>query len=191
MMRVVIEPGHGGKDPGAVGPNGLCERDVITEVSHFLASKGGDGIEYILKRRTAFPSLAALFAWMSRFKPDVILSLHCDSAAATHASAIVWCYDPDKDRYCRSALLADTILAGLCSHIGGPTRVLTAPYLRRRPDGSTYMLLPGVLRGRALRASVLVELGPMHPRMAEVEWQSRAACGVDAGLRRWVKQEEV
>ena len=31
-MRVFIDPGHGGKDPGAIG-NGLQEKDVVLELA--------------------------------------------------------------------------------------------------------------------------------------------------------------
>ena len=42
--KVVIDPGHGGSDPGAVGINGLRETDIVLEVSKsvsaFLTNKG-------------------------------------------------------------------------------------------------------------------------------------------------------
>jgi N-acetylmuramoyl-L-alanine amidase len=34
---VVIDPGHGGVDPGRIGPGGLKEKDVVLQVSHRLA----------------------------------------------------------------------------------------------------------------------------------------------------------
>ncbi|HBK84439.1 MAG TPA: N-acetylmuramoyl-L-alanine amidase, partial [Firmicutes bacterium] len=42
-MRIVIDPGHGGKDPGAVG-NGLKEKDIVLiialEVGRILRAAG-------------------------------------------------------------------------------------------------------------------------------------------------------
>jgi N-acetylmuramoyl-L-alanine amidase len=90
-------------------------------------------------------------------------------------------------------LLADDILAALRTYINGDsTKVMTAPI--ERADGKKAST-PGVLRGRATRAAVLVELGfigvpAMAASMATSEWQSRAACGVDAGLREWLKLKE-
>ena len=36
VKRVIIDPGHGGKDPGAIGPRGLKEKDVVLEVAKRL-----------------------------------------------------------------------------------------------------------------------------------------------------------
>jgi len=30
---IVIDPGHGGKDPGAVGVNGILEKDVVLKIA--------------------------------------------------------------------------------------------------------------------------------------------------------------
>lgn len=38
-MKICIDPGHGGYDPGAVGPTGLKEKDVTLPVSLLLAQK--------------------------------------------------------------------------------------------------------------------------------------------------------
>ena len=50
--KVVIDPGHGGSDPGAVGINGLRETDIVLEVSksvaEFLTKKG---VKTILTRK--------------------------------------------------------------------------------------------------------------------------------------------
>lgn len=50
--KVVIDPGHGGRDPGAVGINGLRETDIVLEVSksvsELLTKKG---VKTILTRK--------------------------------------------------------------------------------------------------------------------------------------------
>jgi len=37
-VKICIDPGHGGADPGAIGPTGLKEKDVNLAVSLKLAS---------------------------------------------------------------------------------------------------------------------------------------------------------
>ena len=39
IRTIVIDPGHGGKDPGAIGPTGLREKDVTLALAHRLAEK--------------------------------------------------------------------------------------------------------------------------------------------------------
>ena len=50
---VVIDPGHGGPDPGRVGPSGLQEKDVVLQVSKRLARELADrGYEVRMTRTT-------------------------------------------------------------------------------------------------------------------------------------------
>ncbi len=38
VNTVVIDPGHGGKDPGTVGENGLYEKDIVLDIARFLGN---------------------------------------------------------------------------------------------------------------------------------------------------------
>ena len=38
-IRVMIDPGHGGKDPGAIGPSGLREKDVVLAIGRLVREK--------------------------------------------------------------------------------------------------------------------------------------------------------
>ncbi len=38
-IRVMIDPGHGGKDPGAIGPTGLKEKDVVLEIGRMVRER--------------------------------------------------------------------------------------------------------------------------------------------------------
>ena len=50
--RIVIDPGHGGKDPGAVGPNGVLEKDVVLRISRYLKTmlEKDLGVDVIMTR---------------------------------------------------------------------------------------------------------------------------------------------
>ena len=51
--RVVIDPGHGGNDPGGIGVSGVLEKDVNLSVSLFLkANLEAQGFEVIMTRDT-------------------------------------------------------------------------------------------------------------------------------------------
>ena len=51
VARLVLDPGHGGKDTGAVGPGGLKEKDVTLDVARRVAPiLGAQGIQVVLTR---------------------------------------------------------------------------------------------------------------------------------------------
>ena len=79
--KVVIDPGHGGSDPGAVGINGLRETDIVLEVSksvsEFLTNKG---VKTILTRnyeRTL--DLQPRVTKANNSKADAFVSIHANA----------------------------------------------------------------------------------------------------------------
>ncbi len=79
--KVVIDPGHGGSDPGAVGINGLRETDIVLEVSksvsEFLKNKG---VKTILTRnyeRTL--DLQPRVTKANNSKADAFVSIHANA----------------------------------------------------------------------------------------------------------------
>ncbi len=85
--RVVIDPGHGGKDPGATGINGLHEKDVNLDVAR-MAGKilGSRGVDVVLTRDSdIFIELNDRAAISNRRNPDLFVSIHAD-AAENHAA---------------------------------------------------------------------------------------------------------
>jgi N-acetylmuramoyl-L-alanine amidase len=80
-VLVVIDPGHGGKDPGAVGLGGLREVDVILpislEVSQLLKQQG---VEVMLTRNADyFVSLQGRTAMANRARANVFVSIHANA----------------------------------------------------------------------------------------------------------------
>ncbi len=79
--KVVIDPGHGGSDPGAVGINGLRETDIVLDVSKnvskFLTYKG---VKTILTRnndRTL--DLQPRVSKANNSKADIFVSIHANA----------------------------------------------------------------------------------------------------------------
>jgi len=84
---VIIDPGHGGRDPGKIGPNGLREKDVTLAVSRRLAAllRAREGYEVHLTRTTDTlialedrPALAN--RWKAGRPSAVYISIHANSA---------------------------------------------------------------------------------------------------------------
>ena len=79
--KVVIDPGHGGSDPGAVGINGLKETDIVLEVSknvsEFLTKKG---VKTILTRKYERTlDLQPRVTTANRAKADAFVSIHANA----------------------------------------------------------------------------------------------------------------
>jgi N-acetylmuramoyl-L-alanine amidase len=82
VRRVVLDPGHGGHDPGATGPSGLREKDVTLDVAHRAAPLIARelGIATLLTRDTdVFVPLDERTARANAFKADLLISIHCNA----------------------------------------------------------------------------------------------------------------
>jgi len=84
---VIIDPGHGGRDPGKIGPNGLREKDVTLAVSRRLAAllRARGGYEVHLTRTTdtliALQDRPALHnRWEAGRPAAIFISIHANSA---------------------------------------------------------------------------------------------------------------
>jgi N-acetylmuramoyl-L-alanine amidase len=82
VARVVLDPGHGGSDPGAIGPGGLREKDVTLDVAHRAAPVLARelGIVTLLTRDDdRFIPLDERTARANAFQADLFVSIHCNS----------------------------------------------------------------------------------------------------------------
>ncbi|MFW6134302.1 MAG: N-acetylmuramoyl-L-alanine amidase [Elusimicrobiota bacterium] len=82
IKLVVIDPGHGGRDPGAIGPHGTREKDVTLEVSKLLASK----IRKKLKRRAVLTRTHDYFVPLAK-RTEIANSKNADIFISIHANA--------------------------------------------------------------------------------------------------------
>ena len=182
-MRVVLEPGHGQGDPGAVGEGGITEAEVVTQLVRTMVLRTDENIRYEPKRRAPklLGGLLALLNALRRNRPDVVMSIHCDWRGG-RAAVYYWEKDPDVARMLASSKLADAVRTRLRDATGGEVLVRTAPYMR---EGKLFT--PGILVRTALRAAVLVEAGPIGPVMATGRWQWSVTDALDRGLRDWRK----
>ncbi len=89
-MRIGIDPGHGGRDPGAIGPTRLYEKDVTLGISLELGRLlKKAGLEPVLTRtddRTV--ELITRSALLNNTKCDLAISVHINSATRQEANYI-------------------------------------------------------------------------------------------------------
>jgi N-acetylmuramoyl-L-alanine amidase len=82
VARVVLDPGHGGNDPGATGPSGLKEKDVTLAIAHKVAPVlARTGVEITLTRdEDRYVTLEERTARANAFGADLFVSIHCNAA---------------------------------------------------------------------------------------------------------------
>ena len=195
-VRVVIDPGHGGEDGGAVSPDGLPESGLNLEISRMLRdllvlsgqavtmtrsddSSLDNGEATVRGRKAA--DLRARVELVNRSKPAVLLSIHQNSLPAspvTHGAQAFWNLQPGAEK------LAQAIQDDLnrCANPGNEKhtrQIPTAVYLMK------HCMAPGVL----------VECGFLSNaeetrRLGDPIYQRKLAAAIGAGYLRWAAGEE-
>jgi len=88
IRTIVIDPGHGGKEVGAVGPNGLLEKDVTLAIARKLAASlsAKTGARIVLTREDdSLVTLDQRTALANQYKADLFLSIHLNAAVVRDA----------------------------------------------------------------------------------------------------------
>jgi N-acetylmuramoyl-L-alanine amidase len=81
LKTVILDPGHGGKDPGAAGMGGMREKTITLDISKRLASLlEKKGIHALLTRSgDQFVSLQERTRFANQMQGDLFMSIHCNS----------------------------------------------------------------------------------------------------------------
>ena len=82
LIVVALDPGHGGEDPGAIGPSGLREKDVVLQVALQLRDKlnAQPGMRVMLTRDADFfVPLQERVRKARRVQADLFVSIHADA----------------------------------------------------------------------------------------------------------------
>ncbi|MGH7412147.1 MAG: N-acetylmuramoyl-L-alanine amidase [Candidatus Methylomirabilis sp.] len=88
VRTVVIDPGHGGRDTGAIGPSGVREKDVVLDIGLRLKRmiEASLGVRAVMTRSTdVFLPLEERAAIANRHKADFFISLHVNAAPQSRA----------------------------------------------------------------------------------------------------------
>lgn len=91
LRRVVLDPGHGGHDPGAIGVRGTHEKDITLDIAKELARqlRKARGLEAVLTRETdVFLSLGKRVEIARTARAELFISIHADSAPNPNARGL-------------------------------------------------------------------------------------------------------
>ena len=87
-LVIAIDPGHGGRDPGAVGHHGALEKDIVLSVARRLHALLEDtpGFRPVLTRDTdVFLPLSERIERARKARADLFVSIHADAFRNEHA----------------------------------------------------------------------------------------------------------
>jgi N-acetylmuramoyl-L-alanine amidase len=86
LIVIALDPGHGGEDPGAIGPGGTREKDVVLKLAHRLrerinaATVGGNPMRaYLTRDADYFVPLHVRVQKARRVQADLFMSIHADA----------------------------------------------------------------------------------------------------------------
>jgi N-acetylmuramoyl-L-alanine amidase len=86
LIIIALDAGHGGEDPGAIGPGGTYEKDVVLRLAHRMrerinaASVNGNAMRAFMTRDADFfVPLHIRVAKARRVQADLFISLHADA----------------------------------------------------------------------------------------------------------------
>ena len=179
-FRVVIDPGHGGPDPGAVGIGGLRETDVVLDVALQVAQLlQNQGVQVILTRTSEVDvDLPPRVALANRSGADLFVSLHANALSLDRpdVNGIETFYFQGG----RSYELALSIQQQLMAVSPG------TPDRGARP-GRFFVIR------RTVMPSVLTELGFVTgeldaPRLADARFRQSLAAAVAKGILNYLGQ---
>jgi N-acetylmuramoyl-L-alanine amidase len=177
--RVVIDPGHGGPDPGAVGIGGLRETDIVLDVGIQVAQLlQARGVQVLMTRTSEVDvDLPPRVSLANSSRADVFVSLHANALSMDRpdVNGIETFYFRGGRSYGLAAALQDRLMA---VSPGTPDR-------GARP-GRFYVIR------RTIMPSALAEMGFVTgeidaPRLADPRHRRRLAQAVAAGILSFLR----
>ncbi|PDY48725.1 N-acetylmuramoyl-L-alanine amidase [Bacillus pseudomycoides] len=168
---IVIDPGHGGNDPGSIGPNGTREKDITLKTAKNIQKKLEEkGMTVILTREDdTFVPLKNRVAIAQNKSADLFLSIHYDGFTTNDVKGVTTYYY----KGLKEQALAKMIHDHLFKHIQAKNRGVKS--------GDYYVLRENQ------QPSILLELGYItnpedEERMNSQKSQADVASGVISGI---------
>lgn len=190
---VIIDPGHGGPDPGCVSASGLCEKEIVLDVAHRLETYFRRAAVYtVLTRRDdrdladeageveggrKVRDLEGRIALARRSQGDLLLSIHANAFPSPVWSGAQTFYYPGREDSKQLAVLVQNVLV---DRLGPNTRKAKAGEFR--------------LLEKVPMPAIIIEIGFLsNPREAELlarpEYRERIAEAIFTGVvQYWLRR---
>lgn len=179
VRRVVLDPGHGGHDPGATGRAGLREKDVALDIAHRAAPLIARelGITTLLTRDgDYYVPLDERTARANAFNADLFVSIHCNASEDGVAKGVMtFVLDRSREEVAErlaerenaASAAAAAELANALARVADPVRAEAslqfAELLQRAATASLSQAYPDIPDGGVKRAGFYVLAGARMP----------------------------
>ncbi len=176
---IVIDPGHGGKECGSIGPTGVPEKDINLKIASYLKTlleeKGA--IVFMTRQEDNFVGLYERVDFAREKKADILLSIHNNALPdgqnpyITHGTTTYY-YQPQAKKF------ADIMQNALLKRTGfNNLGIKTGSFVLTRPS---------------MPLSLLVEVGFMinpfeYEKLTDENFQKQCALGLKEGLENYFK----
>lgn len=177
-LTVTIDPGHGGRDPGAVGIGGMEEEDIVLDVSQQVARiLEQQGVQVVMTRNSDVEiDLEPRVQIAERANATVFVSIHANALSMSR---------PDVNGIETFYASAEGARLGRVIH----DNMVPVSGMRDRGLKSARFY---VIRNTSMPA-VLLELGFVTgaedaPRLADPEWRSRMSTAIARGILQYLQQ---
>jgi N-acetylmuramoyl-L-alanine amidase len=147
---VVIDPGHGGKDAGAITRTGIKEKDIALGIASKIVVLNNKLVEkplilFLTRYTDTLISLSDRTKLSKKLKADIFISIHCNQAINRTASGTeVFIHPKSEVQASASAYLGFTIQKGLADILGIKNRGIkygNFQVLRDNDDSTATILL--------------------------------------------------
>ena len=194
---VVLDPGHGGDEPGAVGPAGTREKDVnlavALEAERLLEEAGAT---VVLTRTGDYRiTLASRRAIANALRPEVFVSIHHNADPdgphdGPGSETYFQIASPESKR--AAGLLYETIVQAFSVHdIAWVGDADAGAKYRLRADGTDYYgILNGVEVPAVLSEAAFISNPPEEALLATPELQALEAQAIATAIERFVLTDE-
>jgi N-acetylmuramoyl-L-alanine amidase len=145
VRRIIVDPGHGGLDPGAIGPTGLREKDVTLAISRRLEQRlRHAGFEVVMTRSDdRYVALEERTAIANARRGDLLVSIHANANPRRSLAGVEsWVLNVADDRYAtRLAARENGVNADEAASQADARRILTDLGARSATDSSRRLAL--------------------------------------------------
>ncbi|MBN1350500.1 N-acetylmuramoyl-L-alanine amidase [candidate division KSB1 bacterium] len=96
-FTVVIDPAHGGRDPGALAKSNVAEKDIALSIANAVKSKleSEDCVVFLTRTDDAFVSLEQRLSLAKAAAADILLSIHTNVSADQNKCGLTTFYYPE------------------------------------------------------------------------------------------------